>query len=481
MNQLKSTISILLYLIIITYISWNTSPVNGQPNNEKKGTKFSIITDSDLAIRTGKHEYEMLLERRKSIYGSCWSNIIQRLEYHCQHLDENVQSMLAIMFTNCFMKTSGYDDSSLGEYCRPIIDKETPSVESEFNNIQRCTKSLDPKVFHAYSLFFVHTQSICFYLRSEQWQQQTENLVDSLVQSGQIVSNELNVAVDKIAELEQLQNSSLNAQLMLNDDITEARKSLQQFKEQTKEQRDLIEKIIDQFVLLRQFMVVELSTNSAIIFYIFAMFVIYLMTTPKRTIGVRIWLYLTLMITFIIEKRLIDWIACMNIGLTWKLLNDDPTFDSFGILANVWTIRKLMTTIMTGTYIWWMITYRDISQINYRLLNENTMLLKNIHHQLLEKQYSIVDYSDSDSCSSIGSLENDSDDESFVSSGIDSDLENIPTNRVLRKRDPIKKQNLTQLPKKYQDESVSMFVKRIRSTSRGRRSQKEHFYSSDED
>ena len=193
---------------------------------------------------------------------------------------------MAIHFSKCFLKTSGFEDE-LSPVCDSIVGSNSIRVftPSLIPLVRNCIKSIDHRIFHTYSLFYVHTQSICFYLHSEQWQKHTENLVDNLVHNAQTVSTNLNSAVGTIQQLEQLQHSSLKAQLSLNDELTHAKSSLQKFQEQTKEQRDLIEKIIDQFVLLRHFLVLEFSTNSAIVYYIFAMMIIYFITTPKRTVG----------------------------------------------------------------------------------------------------------------------------------------------------------------------------------------------------
>ena len=362
-----------------TFIHCDTISSNNKNElTNQQPQKFYSITNTESVLSEGKQEYELLLQRKKNpIYGTCWTNAVVQLERNCDDLDENRQSWLAILFTDCFLKTAGLGNDLLAiEPCHKLI-VDHPIA----NGIKECIQNIDGKIFHTYSLFFVHTQSICFYLHSKQWQKHTDNLIDNLVKSAQIVSTDLNSAVGNIRHLEVLQNTSLKAQLSLNDELLQAKNSLEKFQEQTKEQRDLLEKIIDQFILLRQFILVEFSTNSSIVFYIISMLAIYCITTPQRTNGVRLILYFMLLFTFILEKNAIDYLLRIDSLLISRLFVIDD-FGNFNINQNIWIIRNLMLSLMGSVYFWWIVTYRDISKINYRLLKENTLILKNIEKQL---------------------------------------------------------------------------------------------------
>ena len=78
--------------------------------------------------------------------------------------------------------------------------------------------------------------------------------------------------------------------------------------------------------------------------------------------------------SFVLEKNAIDYLLKLDLLVSLE--------DNFAITKNVWIIRKFMLILMASTYIWWILTYRDISQINYRILNENTIMLRNIQNQL---------------------------------------------------------------------------------------------------
>lgn len=488
MAQLKC-FSVFLLLFILLLFLFNEG-VKGQ--RASADLKFSDVSNTELLARNGKHEYEALMERKRtSPYGKCWEDAILKLEKSCQQLDENIQSWLAVAFTHCFLKTSGMADLLSAEACHSIIQPRQQFSPSLLPQLKQCVKSIDLRIFQTYSLFYVHTQSICFYLHSEQWQKHTENLVDNLVHTAQSVSSNLNSAVSTIHQLEELQHSSLQAQVSLNEELATAKSSLQLFQEQTKEQRDLIEKILDQFVILRQFLVIEFSANSAVVYYIFAMLVIYFGTTHQRVQSARLILYIMLAVNFVLEKKAVDFLLYLDFIINSPLLN---SFDeSFAVIRNIWTIRKVMVFLMASTYIWLAISYRDITQINYRILNENTAILRNIQSQLLSPpkpygQKTLTCYSDdSDSQSDESDYESDfsDDDESFTLSEVESlsdESDKSPNSTRYTLRSSTKTSNYRALPKEYENESAKDFARVVRTSLKKSASRERlNCYSSDDE
>lgn len=485
MAQLKCFI---VFLALFVSLSVLHKCVKGQREDDNANLKFSDASNTELLARHGKNEYEAIMERkRNSPYGKCWEDAILKLEKSCRQLDENIQSWLAVAFTHCFLKASGMDDLLSAETCDSIIQPRQLFSTSLIPQLKRCVKSIDMRIFQTYSLFYVHTQSICFYLHSEQWQKHTENLVDNLVQTAQSVSSNLNSAVGTIQQLEELQHSSLQAQVSLNEELTSAKSSLQSFQEQTKEQRDLIMKILDQFNALSQFLVIEFSANSAIVYYIFAMLVIYFATTHQRVQSARLVLYFMLAINFVLEKKAIDFLLHFDFIFNSPLFS---TFDeNFAAIRNIWAIRKFMVFCMVSAYIWLGLTYKDITKINLKILNENTVILRNIQSQLLSPQKyaqkSLTCFSDDSGSESSTSSESscsdyeseDLSDESFTISENESHLveENKSTTKYNLR---LKKTSNRALPKEYEKESVKDFSRFVRSNARRERL---NFYSSDED
>lgn len=341
--------------------------------NTETHENFVWPTSNELMLQNGKQEYHSLLERKQSNYGQCWADTVEKLERSCAHLDEYRQYWLAITFTYCFAKTSN-NLNLFDETCLQIVQSKENTFDDQLvPQLQQCTKSIDIKLFQTFSLFFVHSQSICFYLQSQQWQRKTENLVNNLVSNAHLVSHSLDSAVDKIHELKQIQNSSLKHQLDLNEDLKVAKTSLEQFRMQTKEQQDLIEKILYQFSSLKELILVELTTNSSIVYYFLNMLTVHFVTTAQRVIGVRIHLYILLLFGFFLEKKMVAYLINLHI------INDlTISLD----MQNIWLIRSVIMFVMIFIYLWALVTYKDIGKLNYKILKENSVILNDIYNQL---------------------------------------------------------------------------------------------------
>ena len=50
--------------------------------------------------------------------------------------------------------------------------------------VSDCLAGVDSNGFTAYSQFYTHTHNMCYYLQSQQWQQQTELTVARLADTG---------------------------------------------------------------------------------------------------------------------------------------------------------------------------------------------------------------------------------------------------------------------------------------------------------
>ena len=65
---------------------------------EASNVKFPSVSNSELIARSGKHEYDVLMERKRtSPYGQCWADAIAKLERSCTQLSEDIQAWLVIV------------------------------------------------------------------------------------------------------------------------------------------------------------------------------------------------------------------------------------------------------------------------------------------------------------------------------------------------------------------------------------------------
>ncbi|XP_054163912.1 uncharacterized protein LOC128961678 [Oppia nitens] len=387
--------SMKIYLLIIVFINfahylycfdenvWETYDTNDQ--NVPKFTETS-----KQLYETGKNMFEVMA-KKETMYGNCWRNAIQSLDTNCKHLTEESQSRLAITFANCFLEKSG--------------QKTYPCNERQ--DIKECFKHIDNRFFDSYTEFFTHTQSICFYLQTELWQQKTESTVDKLTQTAANVKNRLEDASKQLDQLNGLQELSIGSQMRLNEELTTARNTINEFKDSSAEQRFIVKEILDRFIRLQDFILIEVSYGYSIIFFIISIIIVYFITTPIRTNEARLWLFLVLICNLFAERIIASYsVDDQLVGLTST---------SIIISERIWISRKVTLLLMTAIFLWFAITYKDYNYVNYSILNEHTMRLNHIQEQLRQITR-IGQYSPQKLDKSVDTLDNE------YSSGTDSDF-----------------------------------------------------------
>ncbi|CAI2370643.1 unnamed protein product [Moneuplotes crassus] len=134
--------------------------------------------------------HNFVREIQKSHNGRCMKDVITQLfssESNSIHtisqglnIDENTKAKIAIELTNCHFRRS-----------------ERPEVQCEKEmEIRECTQNLiriDTKgdYWSSYTLFYTHIDNLYFYYKSENWQQNTENLIDSLYEASEQLKFEI--------------------------------------------------------------------------------------------------------------------------------------------------------------------------------------------------------------------------------------------------------------------------------------------------
>ncbi|XP_076363079.1 uncharacterized protein LOC143253302 isoform X2 [Tachypleus tridentatus] len=185
-------------------------------------------------LMEGQKQYEMIMSKLPQ-YGLCWKKAVEDLHKGCKELTDDIQSRVALKFTNCFLQKLGM---------------KTYPCSSEIE-VRECVYDIDDKAFASYTEFFTHTQSICFFLQSQVWQEQTEAVISKLSINSARVSHQLKVAGETQEQLLQLQRLSLSNQnklvrsgeglsLELERSRDNVRILFEEFKSSTNEQRVMI-------------------------------------------------------------------------------------------------------------------------------------------------------------------------------------------------------------------------------------------------
>ena len=353
---MRSTCLNIIVLTLIYSISlskeqnvWQTSDSNQEILNFDKS--------SEELIENGKKHYRELTIK-EDYYGNCWTNAIQSLHTNCKDLNDEVQSRLALNFANCFLKRSGRESY-------PCDDNR---------KVEDCLKDFTDRAFNAYTQFFTHTQSVCFYLRSELWQRNTKLTIDSLTKTSIHVKDRLEDASKRLHELNGLQELSIDSQKTINDELIATKNSINDFKRSSAEQRFIVREILDRFIRLQDFVLVEISYGYSLLFFFISLFVVYFITTPVRTNEARLWLFIVLIINLFVERLIASY------SVDEQLIALKST--SIVITERIWLARKITLCLMSAIFLWFAITYKNYSLVNHNILNEHTLRLNSIENTL---------------------------------------------------------------------------------------------------
>lgn len=274
---MRSLLVLVLLLVFHLSIAWD-----GVEYDEREEESILFVHPSAMDVQAGQSEWNTVVKYAKMPqYGTCWSAALQSIQRGCHHLTEEVQMTLAMQFANCFLEKSGM--------------KICTCEESE--SIQDCIKraqALEPNFFSSYLSFFTHTQNICFYLTSEEWQRKAEDKVNrlmdasgrvtsQLVESQKLQSTILDTQKNALVHSEALvaHNERLNETLMAQQRALVA--NFQDLQKATIEQRFWIADIADRISELKSYFIDGFTGFWATIFYFFSALGIWMLTGIRRT------------------------------------------------------------------------------------------------------------------------------------------------------------------------------------------------------
>jgi len=324
----------------------------------KPTTSFSP-THNPSSLSSGQAQYqELSLKASLPRYGSCWMTALSQLSPTCSQLSEDSQARLALQFTNCFLDQAGQHQYPCEQ------DQEVAS----------CLQGVDNNAFTAYSNFYTHTQNMCYFLKSQEWQEITDNTIHRLSTSSAKVAQEMEESINLHKEIQIGQQDSLEYQRQLAVDgsqlskAIEASKSnvrnmLEEFKMSTNEQKHLIFEVFDRVTRLQNLVVSEVSWLYTVVFYSACLLIIYLVTATKRTEDSRLWLFFILSVNFGLERFVIF----------WSLPGDgENTVVDLSQIVNdrIWMVRNMAIFISIVVLSVMTIRFKDFNLINNSLLEE---------------------------------------------------------------------------------------------------------------
>lgn len=330
------------FLIMVLVVTMTDETFVFEDTGEEPVESVSHLElDTSGRVRDGERSYE-LLKSEAPFYGVCWLNALDSLHVACKQLNDETQARLGLAFANCFLEKIGGRTYP----CPPELQ------------IKQCTKNMDDRAFQAYTQFFTHTQSICFFLANQIWQSRNERTISRLSSASYHVA-------ERLEQLQNMQRQSIETQFQLNEELSGSRAALQEFEKTLRDKHSIEHEILIRFLEMRDFLLDEVSKFYSIGFYVVSVIVFYLLTTPTRTKDARLWVFLILAFNLVVERLVVSNILTESPGIFRELWMLSVSIDD-----HIWMCRKAALLIAFLVLLYFAVTYRDYAVMNHDLLND---------------------------------------------------------------------------------------------------------------
>ncbi|XP_072382064.1 uncharacterized protein [Diabrotica undecimpunctata] len=255
-------VCIIIFLICYLSLTGNTS-YNSQKIEER-----------------GRAQYQLIQEKSNlPQYGTCWKSGVEYLQRGCKLLTEEIQSEIALHFTNCFLSMSGHDTYNCG------LDKKA--------NVRAiCINSMSDRAFNVYTEFYTHTQNICAFLQGHVWQEIiTENTI--------LVSKQLKETAQNQEGLLAAQKESLR----LQEKMLHHGKVLENILEDLFRQHgDNLNVLLTTITNFQSWIIREMSWFDSVIFYTVSIVLSFICTASYRTSASRLIIFFLQFLNFLTER-----------------------------------------------------------------------------------------------------------------------------------------------------------------------------------
>lgn len=303
----------------------------------------------------------MILKRRENEnHGQCWFDAVKDFEVECGELTEKLQVELAMRFANCFLEMT--DQSHI------------PCGAEKKDNLRRiCFEEMNDRSFLTFTEFYTHTQNMCFFLRNQLWNRETEKTIDMLSAISNEVAMKLVQAEHQQEELLSQQKVGLELQKQIYDTGTlmsraliESRRSLEEltndFRTTTIENNQIFFEIFGRIQSIQNWLLGDYSVFGCIVFFSALLAFYLILTSSMRTATSRLPLLTLLSVNIVIEYC----IRFLVIGQS----DGDILEEKYRLDFITWTVRKLFVALGLIVCGFNAIKFRDINERNNRILQD---------------------------------------------------------------------------------------------------------------
>lgn len=292
----------------------------------------------------GRVQYQMIKERGAlPKYGPCWKAALEHLNEGCRYLSEDTQSDIALHITNCFLEMSGHETYN----CE--LDKK-PNLRGI------CINSMSDRAFNVYTEFYTHTQNICWFLRGQIWH---EKIAENTLKVGK----QLEVSAEQQENLIKVQRESIELQEKMMKQGKYLEQVLDDVYVSTKAHQEILKILSQSVTSLQTWIIGEVSWIDSIIFNVFSLILIFILTSSRRTLSARLPLFFLLFLNLLTER-----LIC---SLYTKFQEDYDTQNLYSNIYNfVWYSRYAFTFLGAVIIVYSIIIYKDILEYNVSLLSD---------------------------------------------------------------------------------------------------------------
>lgn len=296
----------------------------------------------------GKTQFELLqTQSQMPRYGTCWTGTVLSLQEGCKHVTDVTQSRLALAYLNCFLQVQGREPYQCDDGMR----------------VSECMLDITESDRSSLATFFTHTQSICYFLQSQVWHENTQATITRLSQTSSEVAENLAATTD--LQREALRNQeiiiqqSVNLSHVINSSSENLHAVISDFRKTTDEQRLLINDIFGKIASLQRTMLGEFSGFYSIVYYTMSVLLSYLVTSTPRTGSARFWMFGIVTANILIERLIIY--VCTS-GLL-EVNNSEEAAYSWHVFC-----RKVSGVLAVVVLLIHAVRYRDLNALNNQLL-----------------------------------------------------------------------------------------------------------------
>ncbi|KAM3912480.1 uncharacterized protein RB166_020936 [Leptodactylus fuscus] len=320
-------------------------------------TLWCARSDTDPSeIENGRTQLQLLQNfAQHPRYGDCWRRALERVDVGCKQLNEEEQSRIALAFTHCHLQRSGRDF--------PVC--------TEQSTVRECTHGMDTVAFNAYTAFFTHAHSICYYLQNELWQEKTQDIILRLTANSDSVAKQLETTNLMAEEMMQAQNATLQSQeeilrnghllkKTLQESTIGVRQAFEEMQQSASEQRLLFSEIFNRITYLHQFVVGESNTLYSFLYNLMGCGAVFLVTSSQRTAGARLVLFGLVALNIYMERMICAYI----VG------GAQPSYDQTESLTFwIGIARKISISLGLLVLLYVSVTHRDVQKQSLEVLH----------------------------------------------------------------------------------------------------------------